>query len=143
MRIELPIKMVSENTALRCIMRKKFASPTKSTEIKVFEKNIHLAIKPYIEELKNLMLTYEKRKHAIELSIIHKTPKLFTLKKTINENSIDVDNIKYLIDRLFDYVPSAKDSQIVALHSYKEYAKEHSIVVNINIVNFCYENFIF
>lgn len=135
-KIELPLALVSENAALRCIVRGRYASPTKSQKIKDFENEFQELIKPFRDEIKTFEASHDRNKQAIELTILHKTPKFFTKKGTISDNSIDVDNCKYCQDALFSNFENLKDSQIIALHSYKCHAENHSIVIEMKSVNF-------
>lgn len=135
MRIEIPVKMVSENTALRCIVRGKYASPTKSATIKNFEKEVRNHLISHITKLKGFTKKINPNKHGIKLSVINRTPNLFTAKGTISHRSIDVDNIKYLVDSLAG-VAEFNDSQILELNSFKEYAESHSIVIHLALIEF-------
>lgn len=135
MRIEIPVKMVSENTALRCIVRGKYASPTKSATIKNFEKEVRTHLIGHITKLKGFTKKINPNKHGIKLSVINRTPNFFTAKGTISHRSIDVDNIKYLVDSLAG-VAEFNDSQILELNSFKEYAESHSIVIHLSLIEF-------
>ena len=137
MIIEIPLKLVSENTATRCIVRGKYASPTLSEQIKDFMRNVDLELYKHRAEFKDLLNLYDKYTHGFVLSLVHKTPKLFTKKGTISENSIDVDNIKYLQDSIFRYL-CIDDSQVLSLSSSKSYAKNHSILIKIELIEHGY-----
>jgi len=128
-RIELPLALVSENAALRCIVRGRYASPTKSQKIKDFENEFQKLIEPFRNEIKAFEASHDASKQGIELTILHKTPKFLTKKGTISDNSIDTDNIKYAIDIMFKNFENLKDSQVIALHSYKCHAEKHSILL--------------
>lgn len=135
LRIELPLALVSENAALRCIVRGRYASPTKSEKIKDFENEFQKLTEPFKDKIRAFEASHDKSKQGIELKILHKTPKFFTKKGTISDNSIDVDNCKYCQDALFANFENLKDSQIIALHSYKCHAENHSIVIELKSVN--------
>jgi Holliday junction resolvase RusA-like endonuclease len=135
MRIEIPVKMVSENTALRCIVRGKYASPTKSEKIKEFENQVLANLLPYMDKFAEFINELNPERYGVKLSVINRTPKLFTKKGTINHNSIDVDNIKYLVDSICK-AAHFNDSQVLELHSFKEYADDYSIVIFLNKVEF-------
>lgn len=128
-RIELPLALMSENKANRAIKRGRFCTIIKSKEMRDWQDEFQKLAKPYKDEIRAFEKTHDRSKQGIELSIVHKTPKYFTQKGEISENSIDVDNIKYALDTLFSDFKGLKDSQIIALHSYKMYAEKHSIIL--------------
>ena len=135
LRIEIPLALFSENQAYRSISRGRFCSIILSKTARDFQNEFQKLTKPFRNEIKTFEALHDPTKQGIELSIVHKTPKYFTKKGTISENSIDCDNVKIMVDALFSNFEKLKDSQVIALHSYKMYAEKHSLILVLKSVD--------
>jgi Holliday junction resolvase RusA-like endonuclease len=100
-----------------------------------FKKQFDILIAPHALEIKKYFESFNELTDEIHSSMTYYTPDLYTKRNTINQKSLDVDNIhKPISDLTFKIIEKADDSAITTLVLRKFYSHEYAVSMTYQIV---------
>lgn len=132
--LEIPIKLLSENKAMMPVRKGNFCTLVKTPLMRDWLYTIDCLLEDHKPIFDKFASEHNRLTHGLELWVMHSTPNFLTQEGTISERSGDVDNIKNFIDSVFKNFENLKDSQVVALHSFKGYGEDYSIYLKIKSI---------
>jgi hypothetical protein len=135
MLLKFPFAPIDRNNSHIITTRGKHARLIKTSKCRQFEDQMLGWLFRYEKDKNAFLGQYEANKHAINLKMIYRTPRLYTKKGTINKRSIDCDAFKVPQDILMQWL-KIDDSQILNFQVIKSFSREPSFEYEIGLYGY-------
>jgi hypothetical protein len=119
------------NRSHTVVVRGKFAQNIKTEAARSYEQAIRFHL-DRITGIQEFSQKFDKNKHQITAVFHHFTPVFYTTAGKINENSVDFDAHKVLVDTICDYV-GIDDAYFSDARITKQYLENYSLIVHLEI----------